>query len=81
MFIVKRSGIKLVTIINYSWFDLFPNLNTVQNLPNFSTKLINLNTLNIPSIWDTEKSNDSPQRIIADGSFMLSSFVSDPTAM
>ena len=60
-------------VINYSCFDLFPNLNTVQNLPNFLFNKISLNTLNIPSIWDAEKSNDSPQRIITDGNFMLSS--------
>ena len=61
-------------LINYRCFDLFPNLNTAQKVP------MNLNTLNIPSIWDTEKSNDSPQRIIADGSFMLSSLISDPAS-
>ena len=43
-------------LINYGCFDLFSNLNTVQNLPNFFFQ-ININTLNIiPSIWDIEKS-------------------------
>ena len=65
-------------LINYSCFDLFPNLNTVQNLPNFFP--IILNTLNTSSIGDTEKSNDSSQRIIADVSFMLSSLISDPAS-
>ena len=36
--------------------------------------------LNIPSISDKEKSNDSLQGITADGSFMLSSLISDPAS-
>ena len=71
MFIVKRIRIKLVTILQSD------GTSTAALIFSLISTLSKTFLIFFPSIWDTEKSNDSPQRIIADGSSMLSSLISD----